>query len=410
MSHGQADRLPSAAQRRISWPALPAEIGFLAHYGIEPGILQEAATLAILIGSSADRVLLTSGAIGQDEFYRALAQELGLPFVASPRLSDRADYPNSILAGIAPLAHPGAGYVAAPEGDQIPRLLRPGAPRHPLAITTPANLTKAVIAARAASIAREASNRLPETRPDLSIRDGSLNTQIAVYCGLSFGLSFMLNAHFALGLMALATLLSPLFFGIVVIRLASALLGNPTAPLQPVAIEDGSLPVYTIIAALYREKRVVSRLVSALTLLDYPAAKLDIKFVIEADDPQTLEALSACNLPGFMEIIVAPRGEPRTKPRALNVALPLARGDLIVLYDAEDVPDAEQLRLAAGAFGRLPSDVACLQARLTIENTHDSILTRLFTIDVKKHALTRQRSEVSLPPAADHCRKRRLIA
>ena len=44
----------------------------------------------------------------------------------------------------------------------------------------------------------------------------------------------------------------------------------------------------------------------------------------------------------------SPPGEPRTKPRALNCALPLATGDLLTVYDAEDEPDPLQLREAAG--------------------------------------------------------------
>ena len=70
----------------------------------------------------------------------------------------------------------------------------------------------------------------------------------------------------------------------------------------------------------------------------------------------------------------------RTKPRALNVALPLARGDFVV-YDAEDAPDPRQLRLAVAAFARAPAEVACLQARLAIDNTADTWLTRFFTIE-----------------------------
>jgi cellulose synthase/poly-beta-1,6-N-acetylglucosamine synthase-like glycosyltransferase len=65
----------------------------------------------------------------------------------------------------------------------------------------------------------------------------------------------------------------------------------------------------------------------------------------------------------------------------LNVALPLARGSFTVVYDAEDIPDSEQLRSAAAIFARSPREVACLQARLTIDNTDDSWLTRLFTIE-----------------------------
>jgi hypothetical protein len=45
------------------------------------------------------------------------------------------------------------------------------------------------------------------------------------------------------------------------------------------------------------------------------------------------------------------------------------------------VPDPGQLRLAVAQFAGLPRNVACLQARLTIDNTDDSWLTRLFTIE-----------------------------
>ena len=75
--------------------------------------------------------------------------------------------------------------------------------------------------------------------------------------------------------------------------------------------------------------------------------------MLEADDRETLDALACLALPGNVEIIVAPHGSPRTKPRALNVALPLARGHFTVVYDAEDVPDPGQLRLAVARFAQL---------------------------------------------------------
>jgi cellulose synthase/poly-beta-1,6-N-acetylglucosamine synthase-like glycosyltransferase len=106
-----------------------------------------------------------------------------------------------------------------------------------------------------------------------------------------------------------------------------------------------------------------------------------VKLVIEADDCEMADALAEMALPGYFEVIVAPLGEPRTKPRALNVALPLACGELMTVYDAEDVPDRDQLRLAAATFARAPPEVACLQARLVIDNTEDNWLTRFFTIE-----------------------------
>ena len=90
---------------------------------------------------------------------------------------------------------------------------------------------------------------------------------------------------------------------------------------------------------------VVGNLVAAIRALDYPAEKLDVKLVLEADDHETRRALAQLDLGPPFTIIAAPSFGPRTKPKALNVALPFARGSFTVVYDAEDVPEPDQLRL-----------------------------------------------------------------
>ena len=123
------------------------------------------------------------------------------------------------------------------------------------------------------------------------------------------------------------------------------------------------------------------------------------------------EALAAIRLPGMFEVIVAPPGPPRTKPRALNVALPLARGDFVTVYDAEDVPHPNQLRLAVETFARVPLDIGCLQARLVIDNTGDSWVTRFFTIEyatlfyVINPGLSRLDMPVPLGGTSNHFRR-----
>jgi cellulose synthase/poly-beta-1,6-N-acetylglucosamine synthase-like glycosyltransferase len=101
--------------------------------------------------------------------------------------------------------------------------------------------------------------------------------------------------------------------------------------------------------------------------------------VAEAEDDETRAALARTRLPTFVEVVVAPPGEPRTKPRALNIALELARGAFTTVYDAEDVPHPNQLRLAVATFAAAGPEVACCQARLAIDNTEDGWLTRFFT-------------------------------
>jgi cellulose synthase/poly-beta-1,6-N-acetylglucosamine synthase-like glycosyltransferase len=105
-----------------------------------------------------------------------------------------------------------------------------------------------------------------------------------------------------------------------------------------------------------------------------------VKIVLESDDRETAEALRAAGLPAYVEIVVAPPGAPRTKPRALNVALPTARGRLLTIFDAEDRPEPSQLRMAAETFAAAGSRLACLQARLAIDNGHEGWLAYFFAI------------------------------
>ena len=146
-------------------------------------------------------------------------------------------------------------------------------------------------------------------------------------------------------------------------------------------IDDAELPTYTILVPLYREANVLAPLMRALAKLDYPAAKLDIKLILEAADRETIAAAQSLDLPARFEIVVVPELHPRTKPKALNYALPLARGDIVVIYDAEDRPEPRSIAQALAAFRDGPPILACVQARLNLYNAFDTWLTRQFTIE-----------------------------
>jgi cellulose synthase/poly-beta-1,6-N-acetylglucosamine synthase-like glycosyltransferase len=150
---------------------------------------------------------------------------------------------------------------------------------------------------------------------------------------------------------------------------------------DPASLSDAQLPVYSILVPLFHEGRFAPVLIDRLAKLDYPADRLDVLLLVEADDDETQRALNACALPPHMRVVVVPPGPPRTKPRALNVGLAQAVGQHVVVYDVEDRPEPDQLRKAAAAFRSLPRRVVCLQARLNFYNRHQSLLTRLFSVD-----------------------------
>jgi cellulose synthase/poly-beta-1,6-N-acetylglucosamine synthase-like glycosyltransferase len=144
---------------------------------------------------------------------------------------------------------------------------------------------------------------------------------------------------------------------------------------------DARLPSFSVLIPLYRERAVVLGLVQAMLRLDYPSDRIEFLFVTEAEDHATRQALVRAGLAANMRIVTVPSGYPRTKPRALNYALQDARGVLVTVYDAEDIPDADQLRRAAEAFIEGGPRLACVQARLGIYNADQSFLSRQFALE-----------------------------
>ena len=147
------------------------------------------------------------------------------------------------------------------------------------------------------------------------------------------------------------------------------------------AVRDEDLPVYTVLAPMFREAEVVHQLVSNLEKLDYPVSRLEVLLLLEEDDAETIAAAKAARLPPWMTIITVPRGQPQTKPKACNVGLFLARGEYLVIYDAEDKPDPDQLKKSIVAFERGGERMVCVQAALNYWNVYENFLTKMFTAE-----------------------------
>jgi cellulose synthase/poly-beta-1,6-N-acetylglucosamine synthase-like glycosyltransferase len=141
------------------------------------------------------------------------------------------------------------------------------------------------------------------------------------------------------------------------------------------------LPVISILVPLFREAEIAAHLLPRLTALDYPRESLDLCLVVEDDDTTTRAALAALALPPWAQVIEVPQGSLRTKPRAMNFALPFARGSIIGIYDAEDLPHPRQLLDVAAHFARRGQDTACLQGRLDYYNPSANWLARCFTLE-----------------------------
>lgn len=186
-------------------------------------------------------------------------------------------------------------------------------------------------------------------------------------------------------LIVINIMIQSLYFIMVVFKFSIIIFGTKReaqlrfTPEEIAALDERTLPVYTILVPMYKEAGVIPQLLAHLNRLDYPKAKLDIRLLIEEDDTEAQELFKTTRLPSYFSVITVPHSLPKTKPKACNYGLIRARGEYVVIFDAEDRPDPDQLKKVILAFRQQPEDCACIQAKLNYFNGSQNLLTRWFT-------------------------------
>jgi len=144
-------------------------------------------------------------------------------------------------------------------------------------------------------------------------------------------------------------------------------------------IVDSDLPRLSVLVPMYNEERVARQAIEALLRCEYPRDRLEI---IPIDDhcddgtPQLLDALAAA------DPLVKPlhrRDGPRGKPAALNEALTVAVGDIVLVFDADYLPSRGALRDLALSFK--DPEVGAVMGRVVPVNTRSNLLTRLLDLE-----------------------------
>jgi len=267
----------------------------------------------------------------------------------------------------------GGEVLAADLGPENRAWLQATYPGLPLRRAEPESLRAAVLRRHETALRDEAVNGLGCRLPELSARRVVTPGQAMVFALLAAALLAAFLARPLASLQAVLLLLSAALVASGLFRALLAWIGA-AAPTPAPPLPRQGLPRYTILVPMYREAAVLPALVEALKALDYPRALLDIKLVLEADDAATIAAAERWG--GGLEIVRVPPHGPRTKPKAANYALQFARGEYLVIYDAEDRPEPDQLLKAVAAFRAGPRTLACVQARLNFYNADHNWLTR----------------------------------
>lgn len=254
-------------------------------------------------------------------------------------------------------------------------------------VATSWDIKNAVLRVFSAEIAEGAANELWKQNPMLSARAVLARGQKVTAVIVSVALLALLviwpvpTIATLIGLLSIAFLAGTAFKFFISMKGARFDVVERITDAEVARLTDDELPRYTVLVPVFREENIVAQLVANLGRIDWPLDKLEVLVLIEEEDTATRAAFDAANPPANFHVVTVPAGHPQTKPRACNVGLYFATGDYVVIYDAEDTPDPDQLKKAYLAFRHGGEQTSCVQASLNYFNVNENVLTRMFTLE-----------------------------
>jgi hypothetical protein len=387
---------------------------------------RESETTGIPLGEA----LVSLGYANEEQVTAALADHTGLPFVdlrsapPDPSVARLLSKELEHERGVLPVQERGDTIIVActdrPEACGLAEL-EPliGRPVQPVLVTESA-FDEALDRLYRDEYVEHSTSQLVSQSPENSARWVLSGRQKI------FGLGYVLTVCFALVAAPMATVilaaaLTTIFYVafsifklLLVHRALTGAREIETSSADLAALDDRELPIYTILVPVYRETEVLPILIRAIGQLDYPRAKLDVKILLEEDDHETIAVARASDLPSHFKLVVVPGGTPKGKPRACNYGLIRAQGEYVVIYDAEDIPEPDQLKKAIVAFRKGGDRLACVQAKLNYFNRDQNLLTRWFTteysawFDLLLPGLAASDAPIPLGGTSNHFRAERL--
>ncbi len=379
--------LPDSASPFLARPIgeILVQTGALVPANLDRALKLQTSTEGTRLGT----ILVSEQLVSEDALASGLALQQGilrvrpLPERVNTNLLDRLGADFCIRHGVLPWRMAGPVTVVATSRPHRFDEVRPaleetfGAVR--MAIADETDIVSAVLELRADWMVQRAEARPPERFSvrrfhPLAIAAGGLSIPLGI-AGVA-----VLDPGLALG--ALTAWVVGMLVLVSTLRIAAAFASHRQPPKITLPESNPALtPMISLLVPLLKEADISSHLIDRLAELDYPADRLDICLIVEADDQETDAALERRGLPPEFRQIVVPAGTIRTKPRALNYALDFCKGDIIGIYDAEDAPETDQLRRVVSRFAAAPRTTVCLQGRLAFYNTRQNWLSRCFAID-----------------------------
>jgi biofilm PGA synthesis N-glycosyltransferase PgaC len=137
---------------------------------------------------------------------------------------------------------------------------------------------------------------------------------------------------------------------------------------------QGDWPFVSVMVPAHNEQAVIARSVRAMLAMDYPA--FEVVVIDDGSRDRTLGALAPLMQDPRLRVVHKVSNE--GKAMALNDAIPLARGEILVGLDADAEPDAQLLRWLVPHFDS--PRVGAVTGNPRVRNT-DTFLARLQAIE-----------------------------
>jgi cellulose synthase/poly-beta-1,6-N-acetylglucosamine synthase-like glycosyltransferase len=134
------------------------------------------------------------------------------------------------------------------------------------------------------------------------------------------------------------------------------------------------LPAISVIVPVKNEENVVGRLITALMNADYPYDKKEIVIVEDGSVDRTAEICKKFAEEHPDRVKLLSRSVSDGKPSALMAALKHVTGEIVGVFDADNVPEPDVLLRVANYF--TDSSVVALQGRVLAINAEENMLTK----------------------------------
>lgn len=156
-------------------------------------------------------------------------------------------------------------------------------------------------------------------------------------------------------------------------------------------IPPSSWPRVTIQLPIYNEGQLITRLLHAVTRLDYPRDRLEIQVLDDSTDETSILAqalVERYRREGFQIVYRHRINRQGYKAGNLASGLETATGELIAIFDADFIPPRNWLKRVVPVFQ--DPQIGFVQTRWVHYNAHTNLLARLLALAMDGHAIVEQ--------------------